>query len=567
MMLGDPALRLLLRLKARGVVRKQIRRLRTPKGLILTLFGLGLFALWLLGVLGGTIAGQATGAEPEQLAAMIRFGGVTLVVMTCVGSLNHRGLFLPGEEIERLFSAPLRRSDLIRYRLQVNLFRSLFATLFISALTMARAPNPLFCFAAMFLGVGFLPVLGQAAAILAGSLEKRFLRYLALPKLILFLAAFAGILWISLSYTVGHGEADPLAWVAELRGSTPRELARHPLVLAITLPFEPWVRAATAVTWSTFLPWIALCAGIWLVAYELAARLPVDFRELSLETSANVAERIRRVRRAGGGASAASLSKRAAGVRVPWLLGRSPMGAIAWRKTCGIVRKARGTLLVSAGVLALLTFVGVRIGRGTPGYAGLPGATFVAGLGTLYLCSGLRFDFRDDLLRMDDIKAWPLAPWRVFLATLLPEVALVSGLLSVGILLQAAIVGAFHGAELAVVAALPLVVLAWVALDNAVFLFAPVRFVPGQDGGLQNAGRTVIMMLLRVALLGVVAVLVALAVVPVFLLFDRVLETERAVTFATATGAGLLVLGGVDALLVVAGGWLFRAFDVARDKG
>ena len=48
-------------------------------------------------------------------------------------------------------------------------------------------------------------------------------------------------------------------------------------------------------------------------------------------------------------------------------------------------------------------------------------------VGTLYLCAGLRFDFREDLDAMESLKAWPVRPWRVFLATLLPEVVLVSG--------------------------------------------------------------------------------------------------------------------------------------------
>ena len=40
---GSPALLLLLRLKLRGIVRRQWRRLKTPKGFALTAIGLGAF--------------------------------------------------------------------------------------------------------------------------------------------------------------------------------------------------------------------------------------------------------------------------------------------------------------------------------------------------------------------------------------------------------------------------------------------------------------------------------------------------------------------------------------------
>jgi hypothetical protein len=305
------------------------------------------------------------------------------------------------------------------------------------------------------------------------------------------------------------------------------------------------------------------------MGYELTARIPVDFRELSLETSANVAERIRRVRRVGGGASAAKLSDRAAGLRVPWFFGRGPAGAVAWRKASGILRKARGTLWVSLGVLALLVLLVVATTRSIdePGGRALTGAALVATLGTLYLCGGLRFDFREDLSRMEDIKAWPLSSWRLFLAMLVPQVMLVSGVLLAGIFLQASILRDWHRWILAIVATLPLVVLAWVALDNAAYLFAPVRMVPGSEGGLQNMGRAVAMFFLRIVLLGVVAVAVALVAVPAYFVAYRGVGTSVEAAGAAAFVAGWCALAAVDAALIGVGGMVLKRFDPARDTG
>jgi hypothetical protein len=194
------------------------------------------------------------------------------------------------------------------------------------------------------------------------------------------------------------------------------------------------------------------------------------------------------------------------------------------------------------------------------------GTILISAVGTLYLCAGLRFDFREDLDRMDVIKSWPLAPWRIFLATLLPEVLLVSLLLAGAVGLRVAITGDAHPLILGVVAALPLGVLAWVSIDNAVFLFSPIRYVPGQEGLLQHAGRSVVLMLLRAFALGVAALAVTAAVMLVHALADWLdLGADQVLSVTVALVLTLLVAENV--LLVWIGGRALARFDVARDRG
>ena len=45
--------------------------------------------------------------------------------------------------------------------------------------------------------------------------------------------------------------------------------------------------------------------------------------------------------------------------------------------------------------------------------------------------AGLRFDFREELDRMATLRAWPLAPWRIFLFVVLPQAMLVSILVAI----------------------------------------------------------------------------------------------------------------------------------------
>jgi hypothetical protein len=276
------------------------------------------------------------------------------------------------------------------------------------------------------------------------------------------------------------------------------------------------------------------------------------------------------------------------GWRVPWILGRGAFGAVAWHKTAAIVRKARGTVTLSAMIIVLLTLLTIVFTREVqdPREASEKSAMIIAIAGTLYLCAVLRFDFRSDLEIMDRIKTWPLRPSMLFLATLLPEVLLVSGLLALAVIGRTVWIGGFQPAILGIVAFQPLVVLTWVALDNAVYLFSPVRYTPGEEGALQNMGRSMLLMILRVVMGSVVFLVAILPAIVVWFVARDVIgpadlpdgvepstqytaQVEAAVTAATwiAGSVGWLGMLAVDAALVWLGGVMLQKFDVARDKG
>ena len=565
-MLPDPALRLLVRLKLRAALRAQRRRMRTPRGLIVSIVGGLAVGAWIFGLAAGQFldeingGGGSLGQEPEAALSMSGVLCAFLLLLTVVGALAHRGLYLPREEIERLFAAPVSRQQLVRYRLTVNIGRSAFAGVLVGWFAGRHAPEPLFGFLAAVVGMATLPIVGQAASILGGFLQRRWARVFSAPRAVLLAALVGGFVWLGLGRSLGG---------VDWRESSLAAALEHPAVKFLATLFAPWTYAASATQWSAFLPWWGLAIAIMLGLFELTARLPMDFRELSLETSANVAERLQRMRRGGGLAAGGKASARTVGWSVPWLFGEGPAGAVAWRKLSGMLRKARGTLLVSGAVLVFLIWLATLISSSAdPGPARtLSAATLVATLGTAYLCGGLRFDFRDDLDRMEDILAWPLSPARLFLAMLLPEVVLVSGLLVVGIVVQALLAGHEFAPLLPVLFAVPWMVLAWVAIDNAVFLFAPVRLVPGQEGALHNAGRAIVLVLLRVLILGVTGLGVFLVAWPTWWVAREQLSYTRSSALLAAAGAGLLVLVGLDVVLVRAGGAVLRRFDPSRDRG
>jgi hypothetical protein len=218
---------------------------------------------------------------------------------------------------------------------------------------------------------------------------------------------------------------------------------------------------------------------------------------------------------------------------------------------------------VALVVIALVLFLGVKMDSG-PGPDAVP--VLVAVIGTVYLCSGLRFDFREDLERMEAIKAWPLAPERIFVGMLLPETVLVTVLMMVVVVAQAVLRGELQPMTLGCLALLPPFVFGWIALDNAVFLFAPVRAVPGQEGVLQNAGRTALLMLARLVLLGAAGV-VGVAAFLAARFLGSVLGGSQATAAALGLGAAWVAVVLEDVALVWIGGACLRRFDVARDRG
>jgi hypothetical protein len=563
---AGPALRLLLRLKLRGALRKHARRLKTVSGLLLTLVGASLFLVWIASIIMPRVLEPGTNADPLVLRPLVGLGGLVLLFLTLSSSLSHRGLFVPREEIERLFASPASRADLVRYRLLVNVGRGAFGGVVLALVLMRHMPHALYAFLGAFVAAETLPIVGQIAAILSGALERAtFQRVKRLGALSIPLGILAGLAIVQLA--IGEGGALGRVLRSALGGRNLSELAQHPVLEALTLPLTPWVRTVLASSFEEFAPWCALCLLIAALLSEVAARLPIDFRELSLETSANVAERLRRMGSVGRGASAGRVSRRTLGLRVPWILGHGPAGAVAWRKAGAILRKARGTLIVSVVVLSFVILLATAtFGRAHDDGDRIGGTLLVALLGLLYLSSGLRFDFRDELDRMESVKAWPLSSRRIFFAMLLPEVLLVSLLIAVAVLVKSAIDGAVEPVAVAAIVSVPLITFAWVAVDNAVFLLMPVRMVPGQEGALQNAGRGLLLLFLRMLLIGIPLGLASLVATLVWHAFQALHPNES----AAATGAfaaGWCVLLGLDLLLVELGAWTFRRFDVARDRG
>lgn len=560
--LGHPALRRLLWLKFRGGVRRQRRRLKQPKHWIFLILGVGIALSWIASlVIAGTMRPRAPMPYGEALV-LTQVGLTVLGFLTIVGSFSHRGVYLPKDETELCFTIPVTRADVVRYRLLVNVLKSLFAGVLFGAGACVRLGNGWFGFLGVFVTFLTIPILGQALSLVLGDTENRLARLAKRLPLQGMLRVLVILVVIGLVYLFTGDALGDLG--GDRRGFSIVEFAERPWVHALLLPTLPWARLVAAPDWHTFWPWFLFALGFWFVAFEVTARLRVDFRETSLATSADVAKRLARLRR-GTYAPGQDTPKKSLGWDVPWFAGRRAFGAIAWFKATTILRNARTPLLLAGIVILLVTVVGTGLSKKEGSAAQEVALLFPAFLGTLYLSAGLRFDFRGELEIMDRVKTWPLRPSALFLAMILPQVALVTVLVVVAVIAQCLWLG--RGATYLPVVVLfqPLLTLAWVSLDNAVFLFSPVRYVPGEDSALQNMGRASLLMLLRVFVLGLVGFVSVGPGVMLYTLFeDEVANTKLLAVFGGAIA--WVLLAACVAALVAVGGRMLQRFDVARDK-
>jgi hypothetical protein len=553
-LLGDPALRTLLRLKLHGSLRRAGRRLRTPSGVLFAVLGLGLLGTWLFSLRLALVVGASPRLSADVALPIVRAALAGLAVVSVAGHLGHRGLFLPAQEIERLFSAPLLRSDLIRHRLHVSLGRALVGGAIVAVIAGLRLPYPWTAAAGALLFIATLTVVGQGVALVVGSWERQ------LPAAVL----RGGAKFLGIALFVGFGA------LYGARGMLPpslrldlQTLLHHPLTAVLTAPFEPWARLMVSGPTPLALGFGALCLGLLLAALELTARFPTDFRELALATSADMAARVRRLRQ--GGIAGAQELRSGGGLRHwPFLLGRGPLGAIAWRKGTGIARRALATLGFSTFLLSLMVFVASGFSRGGEPQEAVQGAVFVALLGTFYLCSGLRFDFREELERMDTIKSWPLPAWKVFGAVLLPQVLLISGLLCLALTAHGLLTGADPLATAVLALFTPPFAALWLAVDNAFFLLWPVRFTPGQDGTLHNMGRAAVFVVLRMTFLAVVLGAAAAIGFAAGMLYEHFLHGGPEAALRAGLAVGFVALCCALALTVAVGGELLRRFEPGR---
>ncbi len=551
---GDGALFVLARMKLRGAVRRQLQRLRQPKRLLFALFGLLLFAVWLVVVLlnftdaGASAVGRGFRAPPPARA--VQLGLSALLFMSLVGGFGHPGVYMPAGEAERLLSSPISRGALVRHRLYMALGRTLPGVAIFGLLFARRLEHVGVALVALVLAGIAVVTLQQLGALLAVRARRdvriRALGYVGLTVLV------AGTAYCGSNIALNVE-----------RGGRMEAFIAHPWFRALAAPGEPFARVAMAPSWESAALFAVVLVAILAALVAAVTTMPIDFREAALRTSLRIEERRQRMRYGLIGGTKKRAGSKGRLLRAPFWLGRGPAGAVVWLKSCGLLRRSP-TALVFAGVMLALAFGLSLVGRSGGPDSAASGAFIIAIAGGLYLCGTLRLDLREEVDRMEAWKALPIAPRRLFTALITTQWAVVSGLVIAALLARVAIADVQRADALLIALFTPFGLAVWIALDNAFFLYWPVRVMPGPGGSLQHVGRSTLLVLLRGGACLVVAGIAAGAFYLAQWGTAPMLGSSVARLFGTA--AALAILCVAIGMSIFLGGRALAAYDPAREQ-
>ncbi len=468
----------LLRLRARGGVRRIYRNAKTPRGAALTAVGSLVFILWMAPFF---LAGRAEfNIAPELILQWAPLGLFSFCAMQLLVATGERGIVFSPAEINFLFAGPFRRREILLYKIVGGLggcmVMSVFFSLFGQRVFEHWFPAYLGILLTVVLMYLFATALGVAGQLLAARAYTHFRK-----------GAIAVILIAAGIYLYGRVAA--IETIDILAAGEAITTSRAYIILLA--PFHIFVRVMLAETWSvSFALWSA--AGIAIDAAIVAAIIGLDrnFMEASLSSSKKTYERLQRFQR--GGSLDVSRS-RTARLRIPMLPRLGGAGTIARKQLISAVRSP-GAWMVGILVPATGLVLGFTLGD-VLGEDGELGMGFLIGMSlyaTFMLSAMIRFDFRSELETMERLKSLPLPASAVAVGELAAPI-----LISTSIQLALCVPYAIHQGEWLLLAAIlafapPLNALMF-AIENFFYVLFPMKRHAGHFGDPQFVGRQIML--------------------------------------------------------------------------
>ncbi|HSJ15932.1 MAG TPA: putative ABC exporter domain-containing protein [Longimicrobiales bacterium] len=514
--------------EAANRLRRQVRRLRSPRYALALLVGVGYF--WM--VFGGPGMGDSARGSGQGYLVAARYVGPLLLALyvSLTWLLGRRdALAYRPAEIHFFFPAPITRRDLLRYRLLRGQVPLAFTALFLTLATHA-APLPWWLrLPSLYVLLGTIQLHHMAAALVHASAEQQGLagwRRNWIP-LLLFGAA-------ALSVLVALAGAMPELRAADGARAVLERLAlllEHP---GVSVPLAPFRFVLAPLTAGSLTEWaIAIGLAILVLAahYVWVLRSDVAFEEAAAESGMRQARALDALRTGGMGSYTRALArpeqKRTAG-RAAFALRSSgaPEVAIVWKNLTFVLRNTTRALplllLIALGATAaILTAAG-----STPDQVLRRIGFMLLALGVTAVVAGpvwIRNDLRMDLRFIELIRTLPLSPARLVGA----EIAASALTLSI---IQAALLAAGSGAvvlsgtlpiaatrlvlpALAVLVAVPAIAILGVTIQNTITLAFPawVQLGAERPSGVEAMGQNILT-------LAGAAVLLALSLLPALLL-------------------------------------------------
>jgi len=471
-----PGIMRLLRYQTVARFSQTLRRFCGRRRLVLSILALLLGVVWVGQAALGLLFREP--ADPQKLQVWIPLGLLAYALWHLLKTACRTPIepfeWTPAER-EMLGAAPLRRSELVMYRLAAV---AVAAVAKAACFCLVMLPDLRVWWAGlmgMLLALLLVDLLRMTFEIFAYGISRRaFLRFRAV---VLIVAGTCGISAAVSSLCGPHVATNSslpqslgivlrfLASLAELRTTWVGTVAELPLRVFGHLIVAPAFSLALV---GYLLAAVAMVIGmtrvvVWLDGHFLRRRLAAELARFPklLDNSTNE-------RGMSYGADRP--------VRVPQRLWGA--GSLAWRQMLGAFHY-RTSLLISLIVPAVLSCVALLKQQADLSLVAELVATLVF-YSFLLLPTALKFDFRRDVDRLGAIKALPISPAAVTLGQLATPVT-ISTLFQATVLLVAMIVRPFHPGLLAMalIVLVPVNVLIF-ALENLIFMLYPYR--PGQEG-------------------------------------------------------------------------------------
>jgi hypothetical protein len=534
----DPVLVKLLRLRLRGAVRRSFRGLKTGRGIVFFVLGVGTIMLC-VGPQVLLLFLKREPVDPNTLRDVVPVGLLVMSLMALLGGTRQEGICFTPAEVDILFPGPFTRRHLLLFKLAGGLGGTLFASVFTSIMMMRYVNSWIATFVGLFLAVVFVQLLTTLLVLFCQTMAQQ--AYTVARKVVLFsILGLLGAIAVRWAPTMMSG-----GFVEAAHGLRESEVGRWLLLL-----FEPFVRTIAA---ERVIPdlvgWAAAAAAIDLVLLALVVRIDVNYLESSVVASQKRYQFLQR-RRQGRMFAKPKTSLRMP--PLPWLGG---IGPIAWRQMTTALRSLHGLipfLLVILGFAAVpLFFQAMKTPAAIPALVGQ--MVFV----TIVMTRAAAFDFRGDLDGMDWLKSLPLRPTAIAVGQLVAPVSLLTCVHFLFLAVAMVLMPTARPVLFAVAGFSPLFNFLLLGLDNLLFLLFPVRIVASTPGDLQHMGRSMLDMFVKmIVLAGISGVAAAISWVG-YLLADQ--------SWFVAIGLAWLALLVFDCAIVPCVAWAYNRYDVSVD--
>lgn len=400
-----PSLWKLSRFQSSARVRKFVRRIRTPRRIVLTVIASLLGLLWVGQIIAGVLFRQQ--ADPERLKTWIPLGLTAYALWHLLKTFTAKPIepfeWTPSER-ELLIGAPLTRRDLVVFRLKSVVSAAAFkAGVFAFAMLPDLKVWPL-GFLGMFLGLVLLDLIRMAAEVVAWSLDERLRRRVRAAVLTI---AAGGFLSATAMTFIDWSEGPQMQPAAlglglkfissgvELGGTIPGLIAQTPFRTFASIILAS---ASVPVLAMQIVVSIALvvASAWWLLRLDAhclevrRSREHAQFDSLAYSTAETHAD----------------LDAGIPPVKVP-RFGRG-VWVLMWRQLLGI-RHYPASVLVAMVVPAVLSLLPLFTGD-DQGWTMLQVVGSLVFYSFLLMPPALRFDYRRDVDRMSVLRSLPISP-------------------------------------------------------------------------------------------------------------------------------------------------------------